>query len=76
MTAHSTPAGALVLSCELDQNCVQLDCETLLPDLPESLTNSPELPDYLAHYCGLDYLAKHGHQEGKAEADESSLPPG
>ncbi len=58
MHAHLTPSGAPVLSCELDDHCVHVDCSALLPELPKSLADNPEVPDYVAHFCGLDYLAK------------------
>ncbi len=54
-----TPTGAPVLSCDLDDHCVQVDCETELPELPDSLADNAEAPDYVAHYCGLDYLSRH-----------------
>lgn len=62
-----TPAGAPVLSCDLDDHCVHVDCEIDLPELPDSLADNPEAPDYVAHYCGLDYLAK---RSGKQQAEE------
>ncbi len=58
MKAPLTPTGAPVLSCDLDDHCVHVDCETDLPELPDSLAGNAEAPDYVAHYCGLDYLAK------------------
>jgi hypothetical protein len=69
MKAPINPSGAPVLSCNLDDHCVQVDCETDLPVLPDSLTDNPEAPDYVAHYCGLDYLAKH------AKTDQSEDEP-
>lgn len=61
-----TPSGAPVLSCNLDDHCVRVDCETDLPELPDSLADNAEAPDYVAHYCGLDYLATHA-RTGPAE---------
>lgn len=58
MNSHLTPTGAPVLSCDLDDHCVKVDCSSLLPELLESLADNPEAPDYVAHFCGLDYLAK------------------
>lgn len=69
MKAPVTPTGAPVLSCDLDDHCVQVDCEADLPELPDSLADNPEAPDYVAHYCGLDYLAK---RTGKAQDEPAS----
>ncbi len=74
MKAPTNPAGAPVLSCELDDHCVHVDCESDLPTLPESLVSNPEAPDYVAHYCGLDYLARQrrpGEDQGKAGKDSA-----
>jgi hypothetical protein len=72
MKTPVNPSGAPVLSCNLDDHCVQVDCETDLPDLPDSLADNAEAPDYVAHYCGLDYLAKHA-KDGQTgdEAEET-----
>lgn len=63
MNAHLTPSGAPVLSCDLDDHCVHVDCSALLPELPESLADNPEVPDYVAHFCGLDYLVRRSKPE-------------
>lgn len=73
MKAPLTPTGAPVLSCDLDDHCVRVDCETELPELPDSLANNPEAPDYVAHYCGLDYLAK---RPGAQQAEDTPADSG
>lgn len=72
MKAPLTPTGAPVLSCDLDDHCVHVDCETDLPELPDSLADNPEAPDYVAHYCGLDYLAKRSGTKQVEETPEES----
>lgn len=66
-TTHlpTNPAGTPILSCDLDDKCVHVDCESLLPELSASLANSPEVPDYVAHYCGLGYLETHREKGSK-----------
>ncbi|MCU0841720.1 MAG: hypothetical protein MUC79_08390 [Thiobacillaceae bacterium] len=63
------PSGGPVLACDLDDFCEVLDCDSLLPDPPPSLVDNPEVPDYVAHYCGLDYLYRHRLQEDESEPD-------
>lgn len=72
MKAPINPSGAPVLSCDLDDHCVQVDCETDLPELPDSLADNAEAPDYVAHYCGLDYLAKHVKNSDEVHEAENS----
>ncbi|MCS6786735.1 MAG: hypothetical protein NZ524_06865 [Thiobacillaceae bacterium] len=70
------PTGAPVLSCDLDDHCVHVDCEADLPELPESLVHNPQVPDYVAHYCGLDYLANKRPADAQAgEAPEDKPQP-
>lgn len=54
--APVSPAGGPVVSCKLDEACVQVDCEQLAEDMAEVMDESPEAPDILLHYCGVDYL--------------------
>lgn len=49
-------AGAPVVACKLDEACVQVDCEQLAEDLAGVMDESPEAPEYLMHYCGVDAL--------------------
>lgn len=73
MKAPINPSGAPVLSCNLDDHCVQVDCETDLPELPDSLADNAEAPDYVAHYCGLDYLSRHARsKQTEDEADDAA----
>lgn len=72
MKAPLTPTGAPVLSCDLDDHCVQVDCETEMPEIPDSLADNAEAPDYVAHYCGLDYLAKRIGRQQAIETSEDS----
>ncbi len=53
-----TPAGAPVTSCDLDETCADLDCDAILDEFGESLSESSDGQDFLAHYCGLDYVDK------------------
>lgn len=54
--APVSPSGGPVVSCDLDKACVQVDCEQLAEDMADVLDESPDAPDYLLHYCGVDYL--------------------
>ncbi|TCS69216.1 hypothetical protein EDC61_1218 [Sulfuritortus calidifontis] len=51
-----SPSGGPVVACELDKACVQVDCEQLADEVADVLDESPDAPDYLLHYCGVDYL--------------------
>jgi len=53
-----TPSGAPVTSCDLDENCADLDCDAILSEFGETLMESPDGKDFLAHYCGLEYMEK------------------
>ena len=60
-----SPSGGPVVACELDQACVQVDCEQLAEAVADVLDESPEAPDYLMHYCGVDYLKQPGGTDRK-----------
>lgn len=65
MDIPHTTAGAELLSCNLDAACLDLDCATLLEDFGEALAENPAGVDFIAHYCGLDYVEKlTGHPLG------------
>ncbi len=53
-----SPAGAPVVACKLDEACVEVDCAQLAEDMAGVIDESPEAPDYLLHYCGVDYLKR------------------
>jgi len=52
------PAGGKVVACNLDEACVQIDCEPITDEIAMVLADSREGPDYVMHYCGIDYLQK------------------
>ncbi|GEM_PF-5584492 len=66
--AHANPAGGKVVSCDLDEACVQVDCDRLAEEIEAVLDESPEAPDYVMHYCGVDYLKKAADQAAPAQA--------
>lgn len=49
-----TQAGGRVIACQLDDACVQVDCD----ELAGISGASPDVPEYVLHYCGVDYLGK------------------
>lgn len=58
METPITPAGGKLLSCELDEACTILDCESDLEDYAPTLLETADGADLVAHYCGLEYLGK------------------
>lgn len=62
-----SPAGAPVVACKLDEACVQVDCEQLVEDLAEVMDASPDAPEYLMHYCGVDSLKQEEEQKDKTK---------
>lgn len=56
MSQPHTPTGAPIQTCEDDDQCKVLSCEQCLDEIPPSLADNPEAPDYVAHYCGLNCL--------------------
>lgn len=58
METPLTPAGGKLLSCDLDEACPILDCDADLDEFAASLLETPEGADFVAHYCGLEYLGK------------------
>ena len=57
MVISHTTAGAELLACNLDEACTELDCAALLDDFGDTLVDTREGVDFVAHYCGLDYVA-------------------
>ena len=51
-----SPAGGPVVACKLDEACVQVDCGELADAMAEVMDESRDAPEYLLHYCGVDYL--------------------
>lgn len=66
--APVSPAGGPVIACKLDEACVQVDCEQLAEAMADVMDESPDAPDYMLHYCGVDYLKQPG------EAGEKDKP--
>ncbi len=58
MDTPITPAGGKLLSCDLDDACPILDCETDIDGYAPSLLETADGADFVAHYCGLEYLGK------------------
>lgn len=58
METPHTSAGAKLLPCDLDEACPILDCDAELDDYAPSLLQTPDGADFVAHYCGLEYLGK------------------
>ncbi|HEX8979766.1 MAG TPA: hypothetical protein VF811_08675 [Parasulfuritortus sp.] len=55
--------GGKVVACDLDDACVQLDCEPFSQEIEQVLVSSREGHDYVMHYCGIDFLQKAGDTE-------------
>lgn len=58
MHTSTTQSGARLLSCDLDENCADLDCDALLDEYDTALMASPAGSEFVAHYCGLRYLER------------------
>lgn len=58
METPITPSGGKLLSCDLDEACPILDCDADVDDYASTLLESPDGADFVAHYCGLEYLGK------------------
>lgn len=59
MSANSVnPSGGAITSCEADKACEMIQCEVCLTEVPSSVAQSYEGPDYVHHFCGLDCFAK------------------
>jgi hypothetical protein len=53
-----TPAGAPVTSCDLDEACMEIDCEAEMDEFGATLLESSDGKDIVVHYCGLDYVER------------------
>jgi len=51
-----TPAGAPLTTCDPDDTCAELDCDAVLEEFGETLGKTAEGKEFIAHYCGLDYV--------------------
>ncbi len=58
MDAPMTPAGGKLLTCDLEDTCTALNCEEVMDLYANALMESQEGTEFIAHYCGLDYLIK------------------
>jgi hypothetical protein len=56
--ANTTLSGARLLDCQSDHHCTVLSCDMCLTELPADDAIREEGTDYVAHYCGLDCLAR------------------
>ncbi|MEW6678221.1 MAG: hypothetical protein AB1421_09905 [Pseudomonadota bacterium] len=55
---HLTPGGATLTNCDLDANCAPLDCDAVMEEFGAMLKKSDDGRDFLAHYCGYQYMEK------------------
>lgn len=78
MSQALTPAGAPIQTCAEDDQCVALPCAQCLDEIPDSLADNPEAPDYVAHYCGMDCLAEWQDKQARQvpRPDEAPKPEG
>lgn len=65
-SSHLSQSGGTVSACKDDEACEVVSCEICLREIPESVIHSPEGPDYVHHFCGLECL--HVWQKMIAEA--------
>lgn len=66
MEAPNTTAGGKLLACELDDACSTLDCDALMNDYAEALLSTPEGEEFVAHYCGRQYLTRTPDEDADA----------
>lgn len=67
-----TPNGKPILSCDQDDQCEIVACQQCLDEIPPSMMDNPEVPEYVAHYCGLQCLAEWNAQKAEQEATKDS----
>ncbi|HNA30142.1 MAG TPA: hypothetical protein PLQ64_14100 [Thiobacillaceae bacterium] len=65
MGTIQTHTGAKSPPRDLEGDCPILDCDADLDDYAPSLLETPDGADFIAHYCGLDYLGKWVHPEAE-----------
>jgi len=58
MDSPTTLSGAKLLSCDLDAACETLDCDAVMKEYTQTLTENSEGAEFVAHFCGLSYLDK------------------
>lgn len=58
MEAPNTTSGGKLLTCDMDEACSVLDCDAVMQDYGDALLTSPEGEEFVAHYCGVQYLQK------------------
>lgn len=59
------PSGAQILPCDEDEACEVVSCSVCLAEVPVSVAESFEGPDYVQHFCGLDCLEQWRKQTNK-----------
>ena len=47
-----------MVSCDLDEACADVDCDALMDEFGMVLLENPYGEEFVAHYCGLDYVEK------------------
>lgn len=57
-TTHLNPGGAPINACKSDEACEIVSCDLCLAEIPGSVAESYEGPDYVHHFCGLECLGK------------------
>ncbi|PIV88484.1 MAG: hypothetical protein COW48_05740 [Hydrogenophilales bacterium CG17_big_fil_post_rev_8_21_14_2_50_63_12] len=62
-TTPITTAGGKLLACALDDACSTLDCDAVMDDYADALLASAEGEEFVAHYCGVQYLRKTDSEE-------------
>lgn len=58
MEAPNTTSGGKLLPCDMDDACSTLDCDAVMDDYADALLASQEGEEFLAHYCGKQYLQR------------------
>jgi len=64
MEAPNTTAGGKLLPCSMDDACSTLDCVAVMEDYADALLASSEGEEFVAHYCGRQYLRRPTTVEG------------
>lgn len=56
VNSKTNQEGGKVAACEHDDVCEVVSCQTCLSEIPSSVAQSVEGPDYVYHFCGLNCL--------------------
>jgi len=64
MEAPNTTAGGKLLPCDMDDACSTLDCDAVMDDYADALLSTPEGEEFVAHYCGVQYLQRPVSKKG------------